>query len=87
MKQLWVDTRSFDGGKLAFLVIFILFQGLKIGQSVAFVGTNWDEDMVHKTLTDSGYSCSLLHRRVENAERDSTMEAFRNGESNDIITS
>jgi len=84
IKQLWVDTRAYDGGKLAFLGD--IYSLLTIGQSVVFVGTKRDADMVHKTLTSSGYSCSLLHGSVDNAERDSTMEAFRNGESNVLIT-
>jgi ATP-dependent RNA helicase DDX19/DBP5 len=84
IKQLWVDTRTYDGGKLAFLGD--IYSLLTIGQSVVFVGTKRDADMVHKTLTDGGYSCSLLHGSVDNADRDSTMEAFRNGESNVLIT-
>jgi len=43
-------------------------------------------DEVHNTLSGEGYSCSVLHSKVDNAERDLTMEAFRNGESNVLIT-
>ena len=50
------------------------------------MGTKRDADNVHQTLTNNGYSCSLLHGQVDNAERDTTMEAFRNGESNVLIT-
>jgi ATP-dependent RNA helicase DDX19/DBP5 len=42
--------------------------------------------MVHQTLSNAGYTCSVLHSRIEGAMRDVTMEAFRNGESNVLIT-
>lgn len=84
IKQLWVDTQAYDGGKLQFLAD--IYSLLTIGQSIVFVGTKRDADNVHRTLTDNGYSCSLLHGQVDNADRDTTMEAFRNGESNVLIT-
>mmetsp|Transcript_1142 Transcript_1142/g.1748 ORF Transcript_1142/g.1748 Transcript_1142/m.1748 type:complete len:498 (+) Transcript_1142:138-1631(+) len=84
IKQLWVDTQSYDGGKLQFLAD--IYSLLTIGQSIVFVGTKRDSDNVHRTLSANGYSCSLLHGQVDNAERDATMEAFRNGESNVLIT-
>jgi ATP-dependent RNA helicase DDX19/DBP5 len=84
IKQLWVDTQVYDGGKLQFLGD--IYSLLTIGQSIVFVGTKRDADNVHKTLTDEGYSCSILHGQVDNADRDSTMEAFRKGESTVLIT-
>jgi len=84
IKQLWIDTRSYDGGKLEFLAD--IYSLLTIGQSIVFVGTVRDAEMVHRTLSEAGYTCSVLHGRVEGAQRDITMEAFRNGESNVLIT-
>jgi ATP-dependent RNA helicase DDX19/DBP5 len=84
IKQLWIDTRDYQGGKLEFLAD--IYSLLTIGQSIVFVGTKRDADMVHKTLDDAGYTCSVLHGSVEPAQRDATMEAFRNGESNVLIT-
>lgn len=84
IKQLWVDTREYPGGKLMFLAD--IYSLLTIGQSIIFVGTKNDADTIHKTLTDAGYTCSILHGSVEAAERDTTMTAFRNGESNVLIT-
>lgn len=84
IKQIWIDTQGYEGGKLAFLSD--IYSLLTIGQSIIFVGTKRDADNVHQTLTDEGYSCSLLHGKVENEERDATMEAFRNGESSVLIT-
>lgn len=84
IKQLWVDTQAYDGGKLQFLAD--IYSLLTIGQSIVFVGTKRDADNVHQTLTNNGYNCSLLHGQVDNAERDTTMDAFRNGESNVLIT-
>jgi ATP-dependent RNA helicase DDX19/DBP5 len=84
IKQLWVDTRDYEGGKLEFLTD--IYSLLTIGQSIVFVGTRRDADSVHASLTANGYSCSVLHGQVDNAERDMTMEAFRSGESNVLIT-
>lgn len=84
IKQLWVDTRGYSGGKLEFLAD--IYSLLTIGQSIVFVATKRDADIVHQTLSDSGYTCSVLHGNVEPAERDATMLAFRNGESNVLIT-
>lgn len=85
IKQLWIDTREYaDGGKLEFLAD--IYSLLTIGQSIIFVQTKKDADMVHRTLSDAGYTCSILHGSVENEDRDQTMEAFRNGESNVLIT-
>mmetsp|Transcript_8485 Transcript_8485/g.15998 ORF Transcript_8485/g.15998 Transcript_8485/m.15998 type:complete len:481 (+) Transcript_8485:118-1560(+) len=84
IKQLWINTQEYDGGKLAFLSD--IYSLLTIGQSIVFVGTKKDADNVHNTLTGEGYSCSVLHGQVDNEERDATMEAFRNGESSVLIT-
>eukprot|EP00578_Thalassiosira_sp_NH16_P026592 CAMPEP_0181087866 /NCGR_PEP_ID=MMETSP1071-20121207/6492_1 /TAXON_ID=35127 /ORGANISM="Thalassiosira sp., Strain NH16" /LENGTH=596 /DNA_ID=CAMNT_0023169765 /DNA_START=44 /DNA_END=1834 /DNA_ORIENTATION=- len=84
IKQIWIDCQQYDGGKLQFLED--IYSLLTIGQSIIFVGTKRDADTVHRTLTDSGYTCSLLHGGVDNDERDRTMEAFRKMESNVLIT-
>merc|ERR1712032_1637351 len=75
IKQLWVDCQPYGGGKLQFLED--IYSLLTIGKSIIFVGTKRDADSVHRTLTDSGYTCSLLHSGVDNDERDRTMESFR----------
>jgi ATP-dependent RNA helicase DDX19/DBP5 len=84
IKQLWVDTRGYNGGKLEFLAD--IYSLLTIGQSIIFVETKRSADMVHRTLSDAGYTCSVLHGSIEPEMRDRTMEAFRNGESNVLIT-
>lgn len=84
IKQLWIDTREYEGGKLEFLAD--IYSLLTIGQSIVFVETKREADMVHQTLSNAGYTCSVLHGGVEAAERDTTMEAFRNGESTVLIT-
>ncbi|KAL3924723.1 MAG: hypothetical protein SGARI_005979, partial [Bacillariaceae sp.] len=84
IKQLWVDTRAYGGGKLEFLAD--IYSLMTIGQSIVFVGTKRNADMVHRTLTDAGYTCSVLHAGLQPDERDATMQAFRNGESNVLIT-
>jgi ATP-dependent RNA helicase DDX19/DBP5 len=84
IKQLWIDTRTYNGGKLEFLSD--IYSLLTIGQSIVFVGTKKNADMVHRALTDGGYTCSVLHAGLQPDERDATMQAFRDGQSNVLIT-
>jgi len=84
IKQLWIDTRGYQGGKLEFLAD--IYSLLVIGQSIIFVETKRTADQVHRTLSEAGYTCSILHGGIEPAMRDQTMEAFRNGESTVLIT-
>ena len=84
IKQLWVDTRTYRGGKLEFLAD--IYSLLTIGQSIVFVGRKDDADDVHRTLHQAGFTCSVLHGAVEPATRDAVMDAFRKGESNVLIT-
>jgi ATP-dependent RNA helicase DDX19/DBP5 len=63
-----------------------IYSLLTIGQSIVFVATKNNADMVHKTLSDGGYTCSVLHSGLQPDERDVTMQAFRDGESNVLIT-
>ena len=84
IKQLWIDTQLYEGGKLQFLAD--IYSLMTIGQSIVFVGTKRSADEVHHTLESGGFSCSVLHGQVDNHERDATMESFRKGESNVLIT-
>jgi ATP-dependent RNA helicase DDX19/DBP5 len=84
IKQLWVDTRDYSGGKLEFLAD--IYSLLTIGQSIVFVGRKDEADAVHTTLKQAGYTCSVLHGSVEPTQRDAVMDAFRRGESNVLIT-
>ena len=63
-----------------------IYSLLTIGQSIVFVATRRNADLVHQTLESSGYTCSVLHGQVEAAQRDATMEDFRDGKSNVLIT-
>lgn len=84
IKQLWIDTRQYEGGKIEFLSD--IYSLLTIGQSIIFVATKRNADMVYQTLQDGGYTCSVLHSGLEGWQRDETMQAFRNGQSNVLIT-
>jgi len=84
IKQLWIDTQQYDGGKLQFLGD--IYELLTIGQSIVFVGTKRDADSVHRTLSEAGYSCSILHGGVAPEDRDTTMQDFRDGKSTVLIT-
>jgi ATP-dependent RNA helicase DDX19/DBP5 len=84
IKQLWVDCRNYSGGKKEFLSD--IYSLLTIGQSIVFVRTKHEADEVHRTLDESGYSCSVLHGGVDNDDRDRTMENFRKQNTNVLIT-
>lgn len=59
---------------------------LTLGQSIVFVETKRSADVVQSTLAKAGYTCSVLHGGVEPEQRDITMEDFRDGRSNVLIT-
>lgn len=63
-----------------------IYSLLTIGQSIIFVGTKAEADKVHETLSNAGYTCSVLHGAIENAQRDATMDSFRRGASTVLIT-
>lgn len=84
IKQLWVDTRNYTGGKLEFLAD--IYSLLTIGQSIIFVETQRSADLVHRAMTSAGYTCSVLHGKIDGTDRDATMEDFREGKSNVLIT-
>jgi len=84
IKQIWIDTRKYQGGNIAFLED--IYSLLTIGQSIVFVRTRRDAEEVHTTLSNSGFTCSILHGEVEPTQRDATMQAFRDGESTVLIT-
>ena len=63
-----------------------IYSLLTIGQSIIFVGTKAEADKVYETLSQAGYTCSVLHGAIEATQRDATMDAFRQGESTVLIT-
>lgn len=84
IKQVSVDCRKNTGTtKLEFLAD--MYELLTIAQSIVFCNTKVQADTVHKTLSASGYTCSVLHSSVELSERDATMAAFRNHQTNVLI--
>ena len=84
IKQLWIDTAQYQGGKLEFLAD--IYQLLTVGQSIVFVETKQEADTIHQTLSASGFTCSVLHGNLESEQRDETMDQFRHGKSNVLIT-
>jgi ATP-dependent RNA helicase DDX19/DBP5 len=101
IRQLYVDLRDHDDNhsslefstaaaaassskKLEFLAD--IYSLLTIGQSIVFVATKKEADAVHRVLTSAGYACSVLHGSVDPSTRDQTMQEFRNGTSNVLIT-
>jgi ATP-dependent RNA helicase DDX19/DBP5 len=84
IKQLWIDTGTYQGGKRQFLEDMYSF--LEIGQSIVFVETRKEADEVTQILNAKGYPCSVLHGKVENEERDRLMESFRVGQTKVLIT-
>lgn len=84
IKQLWIDTRNYDGGKIEFLSD--IYSLLTIGQSIIFAATVVNCNEIHRSLGENGYTCSVLHGRLLPEERDATMEDFRMGKSNVLVT-
>jgi ATP-dependent RNA helicase DDX19/DBP5 len=93
IRQLYVDLRTGNSEtctaaasstKLEFLAD--IYSLLTIGQSIVFVATKKEADAVHRVLTSAGYACSVLHGSVDPSTRDATMQEFRNGTSNVLIT-
>ena len=84
IKQIWIDTSQYRGSKLEFLAD--IYSLLTVGQSIVFVETKQEADTIHQTLSNSGYTCSVLHGGLEAAQRDQTMDDFRRGRSNVLIT-
>ena len=66
--------------------LFRKYVTLTIGQSIIFVQTKQTAGTIHRTLQHAGYTCAVSHRAVEAAHRDATMTAFRDGQSNVLIT-
>jgi len=84
IKQIWIDTEAYAGGKLKFLED--MYSLMTIGQSIVFVESRREVDAVAKTLNDQGFACSALHGKIENEQRDALMNSFRNGETQVLIT-
>jgi len=45
-----------------------------------------EANKVSKMLIDEGFTVSTLHGRIESADRDSIMDAFRRGETKFLVT-
>jgi ATP-dependent RNA helicase DDX19/DBP5 len=83
IRQLWVDARSYPGGKIVFLAD--IYSLMTVGQSVVFVETRAEADQVHAALSGAGYSVSVLHSGLDAEDRDRTMREFREGASSVLI--
>lgn len=81
---MWIDTRNYEGGKIEFLSD--IYSLLTIGQSIIFAATVDNCNKIHRSLTENGYTCSVLHGRLLPEERDATMDDFRMGKSNVLVT-
>jgi ATP-dependent RNA helicase DDX19/DBP5 len=83
IKQLYVDCGSQDK---KFPYLSDLYAMLTIGQSVVFVQTRATGDDVARRMTEEGHSVSLLHGKLEPAQRDEVIDRFREGKSKVLIT-
>ncbi|CAM9772432.1 unnamed protein product [Scytosiphon promiscuus] len=82
--QLWIDLRQTRQSRLE--LIQELYEVLEMGQSIIFCGTKKDADMINEKLQEQGFTCSILHSRLEGEERDATMEQFRLGHNKVLLT-
>jgi ATP-dependent RNA helicase DDX19/DBP5 len=85
IKQVWLDTAQYQGGKLEFLAD--MYSLMTIGQSMVFVNTVRGVDDVVRKLTTDGYKCSKFYGKgVEGEERDAEMKKFISGETTVLVT-
>jgi translation initiation factor 4A len=64
-----------------------LYEQISLSQSVIFVNTRRNVDMVSSNLNENGYDVSSIHADMPKAERDKVMKNFRDGNTRVLVTS
>lgn len=72
------------GGKVQMLKD--AYEILGVESSIVFLDTVNEADEVSRMLINEGFTVSTLHGRIESADRDSIMDAFRRGETKFLVT-
>ncbi|CAO1627883.1 unnamed protein product [Parajaminaea phylloscopi] len=82
IKQFYMDCKD-ESHKYEVLVE--LYNLLTIGQSIIFCAKRETADMIAKKMTAEGHKVDSLHGKLDTAERDRTIDAFRDGKSKVLI--
>ncbi|PWN35704.1 ATP-dependent RNA helicase DBP5 [Meira miltonrushii] len=83
IKQLYMDCKSEEH---KYEVLVDLYSLLTIGQSIIFCAKRETADRIAKKMTDDGHKVDSLHGKLELADRDATIDAFRSGKSKVLIS-
>ncbi|SNX85229.1 probable DBP5 - RNA helicase [Melanopsichium pennsylvanicum] len=83
IKQFYMDCRDEDH---KYEVLVELYNLLTIGQSIIFCAKRETADRIAQKMTAEGHKVDSLHGRLETADRDRTIDAFRDGKSKVLIS-
>lgn len=82
IKQFYMDCKDEDH---KYEVLVELYNLLTIGQSIIFCAKRETADQIAKKMTSEGHKVDSLHGKLDTAERDRTIDAFRDGKSKVLI--
>lgn len=82
IRQFYMDCRSEEH---KYEVLVELYNLLTIGQSIIFCARRDTADRIAKRMTDEGHRVDSLHGKLDNTERDKTIDNFRSGRSKVLI--
>lgn len=82
IKQFYMDCRDEEH---KYEVLVELYNLLTIGQSIIFCAKRETADVIAKRMTAEGHKVESLHGKLDTAERDRTIDAFRDGKSKVLI--
>eukprot|EP00605_Chrysophyceae_sp_TOSAG23-4_P002518 GSChrysophyteH1.ASY1.ANO1.2783.1 assembled CDS len=85
VKQIFqVRMKVPKGGKVQMLKH--AYDILSVESSIVFLDTVAEADAVSRMLLDEGFTVSTLHGKIDGADRDTIMDAFRRGETKFLVT-
>ena len=83
IKQFYMDCKNEDH---KYEVLVELYNLLTIGQSIIFCAKRETADRIAQKMTAEGHKVDSLHGKLDTAERDRTIDAFRDGKSKVLIS-
>ncbi|WFD43840.1 RNA helicase [Malassezia psittaci] len=82
IKQFYMDCQTEDH---KYEVLVELYNLLTIGQSIIFCARRETADRIAKRMTAEGHRVDSLHGKLDNTERDKTIDNFRSGRCKVLI--
>ncbi|WOO81524.1 ATP-dependent RNA helicase DBP5 [Vanrija pseudolonga] len=83
IKQLYLVCDNEEG---KFEALSRLYDSMTIGQSIVFVKRRTTADDIANRLISEGHAVASLHGEKDHANRDETLDGFRNGKTKVLIT-